>query len=84
MFLDKNNVKAHLQKQELANERCCRYYFDYYSNSVKRKSELYFERFKNKRFLKSTQLFTPSEKLVATVLKIYQQSGIAKPTGRAK
>ena len=25
-----------------------------------------------------------SEKLVATVLKIYQQSEIAKPTGRAK
>ena len=44
-FLDNNYVKAHLQKQELANERCCRYYFDYYSNSVKRKSELYFERF---------------------------------------
>ena len=40
--------------------------------------------FKTKHFLKSTQLFTRSEKLVATVLKIYQQSEIAKPTGRAK
>ena len=38
--------------------------------------------FKTKHFLKSTQLFTRSEKLVATVLKIYQQSEIAKPTGR--
>ena len=40
--------------------------------------------FKTKHFLKSTQLVTRSEKLVATVLKIYQQSEIAKPTGRAK
>ena len=39
--------------------------------------------FKTKHFLKSTQLVTRSEKLVATVLKIYQQSEIAKPTGRA-
>ena len=36
--------------------------------------------FKTKHFLKSTQLVTRSEKLVATVLKIYQQSEIAKPT----
>ena len=40
--------------------------------------------FKTKHFLKSTQLVTRSEKLVETVLKIYQQSEIAKPTGRAK
>ena len=40
--------------------------------------------FKTKHFLKITQLFTRSEELVATVLKIYQQSEIAKPTGRAK
>ena len=40
--------------------------------------------FKTKHFLKSTQLVTRSEKLVATVLKIYQRSEIAKPTGRAK
>ena len=40
--------------------------------------------FKTKHFLKSTQLVTRSEKLEATVLKIYQQSEIAKPTGRAK
>ena len=40
--------------------------------------------FKTKHFLKSTQLVTRSEELVATVLKIYQQSEIAKPTGRAK
>ena len=40
--------------------------------------------FKTKHFLKSTQLVTRSEDLVATVLKIYQQSEIAKPTGRAK
>ena len=40
--------------------------------------------FKTKHFLKSTQLVTRSEKLVATVLKTYQQSEIAKPTGRAK
>ena len=40
--------------------------------------------FKTKHFLKSTQLVTRSEKLLATVLKIYQQSEIAKPTGRAK
>ena len=40
--------------------------------------------FKTKHFLKSTQLVTRSEKLVATVLKIYQQTEIAKPTGRAK
>ena len=40
--------------------------------------------FKTKHSLKSTQLVTRSEKLVATVLKIYQQSEIAKPTGRAK
>ena len=40
--------------------------------------------FKTKHFSKSTQLVTRSEKLVATVLKIYQQSEIAKPTGRAK
>ena len=40
--------------------------------------------FKTKHFLKSTQLVTRSEKLVATVLKIYQQSEIAKPTGRAE
>ena len=40
--------------------------------------------FKTKHFLKSTQLVTRSEKLVATVLKIYQQSEIAMPTGRAK
>ena len=40
--------------------------------------------FKTKYFLKSTQLVTRSEKLVAIVLKIYQQSEIAKPTGRAK
>ena len=33
--------------------------------------------FKTKHFLKSTQLVTRSEKLVATVLKIYQQSEIA-------
>ena len=38
--------------------------------------------FTTKHFLKSTQLVTRSEKLVATVLKIYQQSEIAKPTGR--
>ena len=40
--------------------------------------------FKTKHFLKSTQLVTRSEELVATVLKIYYQSEIAKPTGRAK
>ena len=40
--------------------------------------------FKTKHFLKSTQLVTRSEELLATVLKIYQQSEIAKPTGRAK
>ena len=40
--------------------------------------------FKTKLFLKSTQLVTRSEELVATVLKIYQQSEIAKPTRRAK
>ena len=40
--------------------------------------------FKTKHLLKNTQLFTRSEKLVATVLKIYQQPEIAKPTGRAK
>ena len=40
--------------------------------------------FKAKHFLKSTQLVTRSEELVATVLKSYQQSEIAKPTGRAK
>ena len=40
--------------------------------------------FKTKHFLKSTQLVTRSEKLVATVLKTYQRSEIAKPTGRAK
>ena len=40
--------------------------------------------FKTKHSLKSTQLVTRSEKLIATVLKIYQQSEIAKPTGRAK
>ena len=40
--------------------------------------------FKTKHFLKSTQLVTRSEKLVATVLKIYKQTEIAKPTGRAK
>ena len=40
--------------------------------------------FKTKHFLKSTQLVTRSEELVATVQKIYQQSEIAKPTGRAK
>ena len=40
--------------------------------------------FKTKHFLKSTQLVTRSEKLVATVLKIYKQTQIAKPTGRAK
>ena len=40
--------------------------------------------FKTKHFLKSTQLYTRSEELVATVLNIYQQSEIAKPTGRAK
>ena len=40
--------------------------------------------FKTKHFLKSTQLVTRSEKLVATILKIYQRSKIAKPTGRAK
>ena len=40
--------------------------------------------FKTKHFLKSTQLVTRSEKLVATVLKIHQQSEITKPTGRAK
>ena len=40
--------------------------------------------FKTKHLLKRTQLFTRSEKLVATVLKIYQQHEIAKPTGRAK
>ena len=39
--------------------------------------------FKTKHFLKK-QLVTRSEKLVATALKIYQQSEIAKPTGRAK
>ena len=39
--------------------------------------------FKTKHFLKSTQLVTRSEELVATALKIYQQSEIAKPTGRA-
>ena len=38
--------------------------------------------FKTKHLLKSTQIFTRSEKLVATVLKIYQQPEIAKP--RAK
>ena len=36
--------------------------------------------FKTKHFLKGTQLVTRSEKLVATVLKTYQQSEIAKPT----
>ena len=40
--------------------------------------------FKTKHFLKSTQLVTRSEELVATVLRIYQQSEIAKQTGRAK
>ena len=40
--------------------------------------------FKTKHFLKSTQLVTRSEELVATVLKIYQQSEIAKPTGRGE
>ena len=40
--------------------------------------------FKTKHFFKSTQLVTRSEKLVATVLKIYKQTEIAKPTGRAK
>ena len=40
--------------------------------------------FKTKHFLKSTQLVTRSEELVATALKIYQHSEIAKPTGRAK
>ena len=40
--------------------------------------------FKTQHFLKSTQLVTRSEKLVATVLKIYQQTEIAKPTGRAE
>ena len=40
--------------------------------------------FKTKHFLKSTKLVTSSEELVATVLKIYQQSEIAKPTGSAK
>ena len=40
--------------------------------------------FKTKHFLKSTQLFTRSEELVATALKIYQHSEIAKPTGWAK
>ena len=40
--------------------------------------------FKTKTFLKSTQLFTRSEKLVATVLKTYKQTELAKPTGRAK
>ena len=39
--------------------------------------------FKTKHFLKN-KLVTCSEKLVATALKIYQQSEIAKPTGRAK
>ena len=34
--------------------------------------------FKTKHFLKSTQLVTRSEELVAAVLKIYQQSEIAK------
>ena len=52
--------------------------------TVKRNSELYFEHFQNKHLLKSTQLFTRSEKLVATVLKIYQHPEIAKPTARAK
>ena len=33
--------------------------------------------FKTKHFLKSTQLVTRSEKLVATVLKIYKQTEIA-------
>ena len=36
--------------------------------------------FKTKHFLKSTQLVTRSEKVVATVLKIYQRSEMAKPT----
>ena len=40
--------------------------------------------FKTKHFLKSTQLVTRSEKLVATVLKIYQRSEIAKPTGKGE
>ena len=40
--------------------------------------------FKTKHSLKSTQLVTRSEKVVATVLKIYKQTEIAKPTGRAK
>ena len=40
--------------------------------------------FETKHLLKSTQLFTRSDKLVAAVLKIYQQPEIAKPTGRAK
>ena len=40
--------------------------------------------FKTKQFLKSTQLVTRSEKVVAIVLKIYKQTEIAKPTGRAK
>ena len=38
----------------------------------------------NLSYKKSIQLVTRSEELVATVLKIYQQSEIAKPTGRAK
>ena len=37
--------------------------------------------FKTKHFLKSTQLVTRSEEIVATALKIYQHSEIAKPTG---
>ena len=40
--------------------------------------------FKTKHFLKSNQVFTRSEKLVATVLKFFKQTEIAKPTGRAK
>ena len=36
--------------------------------------------FKTKILLKSMQIFIRSEKLVATVLKIYQQPEIAKPT----
>ena len=39
---------------------------------------------KTKHLLKSTQLFTRSEKVIATVQKIYQQPEIANPTGRAK
>ena len=54
-FLDNHCVKAHLQKQELSNDRCCKNYFDSTASvSGKRNSELYFTRYKTKYLLKST------------------------------